>query len=254
MQRSPSPRLFIDAPLHVAAAPYELPREAAHHLSTVLRAREGSLVTLFNGLGGEFEARLTEVRRRSVRCEIVAFHALERRSPLAVHLVQALARGTRMDLVMQKATELGAASIQPLAAARSNVKLDAERADDRLAHWTRITIAACEQCGRNDLPEVRPVVDLSSLLSATGQTDKADWLLFADPEARLRISDLLRANTPAPSAIRLVIGPEGGLCAEEIEALAAANARGLSLGPRVLRTETAGLAALAALQAQFGDL
>lgn len=245
-------------PLAVSDVPVALPKAAAHHLGTVLRARQGSAVTLFNGEGGEYPAVLTEVQRRAVMCRVTGYEAPERRSPLPLHLVQALAKGTRMDLVVQKATELGVTSVQPLAAERSNVRLDTERASDRLEHWQRIAIAACEQCGRNELPELRPLVGVAELAAVLpGEIGRV-----ADPDASERLRDLAPSLDGAegePSAaplpgLTLVVGPEGGLTPAEIAMLANKGYVGIRLGPRILRTETAGLAALAALQALFGDL
>lgn len=257
MARDTATRLFVDGPLTVSAEPLALPGAAAHHLATVLRARTGAEIILFNGHGGAFRGTLVEVQRRAVRCLITEHLAEERRSPLRIHLVQALAKGTRMDLVVQKATELGVSSVRPLASARSNVRLDAERATDRLEHWERIAIAACEQCGRNDLPEIRPVATVAELVPVEDGT----LGLIADPNAKLRLRELFETTTVTPARpagfrpeLTLVIGPEGGLSSTEITELTERGFQGVGLGPRILRTETAGLAALSALQALFGDL
>ena len=228
---------------------FDLPPTAAQHVTTVLRLRVGAALRLFDGRGGEWTAALSAVARRAVQVRVGAHDPIERESPLAVTLLQGLARGERMDLVVQKATELGVARIIPVAAARSVVQLGEERADRRVAHWQAVAVAACEQCGRNRVPEITAPMSLVA----------ACRLAAAEPAARLWALD---AEGGAPFAaappsrgdrIALLVGPEGGLTEEEIETAALIGFTRLRLGPRVLRTETAGPAALAALQALAGD-
>ena len=223
-----------------------LPEAAGHHAARVLRLREGDALTLFDGRGGERDARVLAIRRDQVEATIVASRAVERESALDLRLVQCLQGGDKMDLTIQKAVELGVSAIVPVAARRSVVRLDAERAGKRLLHWQQVVIAACEQCGRNRIPVVMPVEPLERYL---GRPALAGLLrLHLSPAATLTAATL-----PAPSAVELLVGPEGGLAPEEVLAAEAAGFVGLRLGPRVLRTETAGLAALSALHARWGD-
>lgn len=241
-------RLYVDTVLGLDQS-LALPPSAAEHAIRVLRLREGDPVVLFNGDGHDYEAVLTEVGKRqaSVRIEQAAVAANE--SPLRLTLAQAVARGEKMDLIVQKATELGVTRIVPVLTERSEVRLDATRADKRLAHWQAIAASACEQCGRAVLPAIEPPSPLQTWL----QTDTATLpsvRLALLPAARRRLRDLL----PAPDAAVLLIGPEGGLGPRDLGQLQTHGFDSLKLGPRILRTESAGLAALAALQALYGDL
>ncbi len=218
---------------------------AARHVARVLRLRSGAAVVLFDGRGGEYAARLTSVAGGEVRAVIHAHTPVERESPLRVILGQALARGERMDFAVQKAVELGVAAIQPLATARCVVKLKGEREARRREHWQAVAAGACEQCGRNTIPAVHAPLDLAAWLAQDG----AGPGLVLDPAA----GEPLHAP-PAPGGpVRLLIGPEGGLTDEELAAAHRAGFRAVRLGPRVLRAETAPLAALAALQTLWGD-
>jgi 16S rRNA (uracil1498-N3)-methyltransferase len=243
-------RAFIDAPL-AADTDIELPPGPAAHLTRVLRMRAGDPVVLFNGRGGEFEAQITAVARHDVRAHIGAHRAVERESPLGITLLQAVARGERMDLVIQKATELGVTQIVPVACDRGVVQLDAQSGERRAAHWLAVAISACEQCGRNRLPSVAAIASLETACrEATGVR------LLLDPDAA---ASLVAAATDAAAggiaaAVSLLIGPEGGLSAPE-QILAERNGfRPCRLGPRILRTETAALAAVSTLQSLVGDL
>jgi 16S rRNA (uracil1498-N3)-methyltransferase len=235
------PRVFVDAPLEHAGE-VSLEDAAAHHLARVLRLREGDTLTLFNGRGGEWDAEFLGRRRVRLR----AFSAVERESPLRITLVQGVSSGERMDYTIQKAVELGVFEIQPIACERSVVRLAAERAAKRVAHWQAVAAAACEQCGRNVVPHVLPVASLG------------DWLAVLPSDAlRLTLSPdapmTLRELPAPPSRVLLLVGPEGGLSpAERLDARNAAFSA-LRLGPRVLRTETAAVAALAAMQTLWGD-
>lgn len=242
MARAARTRIFVPGPL-AADAEIDLPREAAHHLVAVLRARRGDAVTLFDGRGGEYAAEIVGLERRAARCLVGAFDAVEREAEIHVTLYQALARGTKMDLVVQKATELGAAGVVPFVAARSNVRLEPAKARERVEHWRRVAIAACEQCGRNRIPEVGEVVDAAALSAG----DAAAF--YARPEATIHLARAAREAVGARRLLKVAIGPEGGFSDTENAALKAAGFAPVSLGPSVLRTETAGLAALATLGA-----
>ncbi|HET9463066.1 MAG TPA: 16S rRNA (uracil(1498)-N(3))-methyltransferase [Thiobacillus sp.] len=239
-----APRFYLDQPL-AAGARFSLPPGPARHASRALRLAVDDTVVLFNGQGGEYTARIERIHKDEVAVSVIGFAAIERESRLRVMLAQGISSGERMDYTLQKAVELGVTAIQPIAARRSVVKLAGERADRRVAHWQGVVASACEQCGRNQVPVVAPPLPLAHWL---GQ-QKNGRLLFLSPQAKARLADL-----PPPDATDcLVAGPEGGFEADEIAALQAAGAVPVRLGPRVLRTETAALAALAALQTLWGD-
>jgi 16S rRNA (uracil1498-N3)-methyltransferase len=238
--------LYVEQTLH-AGLTVELSQRAAHHVLRVLRLRPEDTVILFNGAGGEWHARLVSAHRERVAARVADWIEVERESPLAVTLAQGISAGDRMDLTVQKAVELGVAAIQPLQTGRSLVRLDAERGEARRAHWQRIAIAACEQCGRNRVPAVREVRGIAEYCSAVD-----------DPAPRLVLSPhtgiSLKEKAPGiQSALTLAIGPESGFSDEEIAQLGRAGFEPVKLGPRVLRTETAAPAALAALNALRGD-
>lgn len=224
-----------------------LPESAAAHLSRVLRLTVGDECVLFNGDGRDYSARITALGKRELRATVGAVHQVENESPLRITLLQGVARGEKMDLILQKATELGVTAIAPLWSQRSEVKLDEARAEKRLAHWRGVVAAACEQSGRARVPEVAAPLSLAAALAflPTGGAR-----LILDPEGELAFSNL-GVDTAAP--VYLAIGPEGGWSPLDREQLRAAGFAGLRLGPRILRTETAGLAAIATLQARFGD-
>jgi len=227
----------------------ELPPPQAHHALRVLRLAAGDAVTLFNGDGSEYAAVLERVKQGSVSAKVLDRRLVERESALGVTLGQALSSGERMDFTVQKAVELGVAAVQPLAAGRSVVRLSAERADKRLSHWRSVAIAACEQCGRNRVPAIAPVAALGSWLAqGAGRGDGALRLLLSlGAVTRLR-------DVPRPAAaVILLAGPEGGFTPEEDAAARRGGFLPVRLGPRVLRTETAAVAALAAMQALWGD-
>jgi 16S rRNA (uracil1498-N3)-methyltransferase len=225
------------------AGEVELPDAASHHALRVLRLAAGMPLALFDGSGGELCARL-EIRGRKAVAVDGVWQEASRESPLAIVLVQALASGDKMDWVIQKAVELGAAGIIPVQAERSVLRLSGERADKRLEHWRQVVIAACEQCGRNLVPFIAPVQGLAAYL---GQHKEASRLIFAPGGARLS------AALPASQPLHLLVGPEGGWSEEELALCLRAGCRAVGLGARILRTETAGLAAIAALQAVAGD-
>lgn len=239
-------RLYCDVAL-APGAEIALPEAAARHAVTVLRLQVGDTLNLFNGSGGEYSARLVAVSKREARVRLIEFLAAERESPVTITLALGISAGERMDYSLQKATELGVAAIQPLATERSVVKLAGERADKRRSHWQNLVIAACEQCGRNRIPAVAAIAPLTSWLAQPDST--ATRLMFA-PAADHTLHNLPRPAGP----IIMLAGPEGGFAPHEYTAALAAGFIPIRLGPRVLRTETAALAALAALQTLWGDL
>ncbi len=248
-----TPRLYCPMPLQ-SGDTVELPDAVGHHAARVLRLSEGDAVTLFNGEGGEFAARLVRIEARRVMAEVDAHHPFERESPLQVTLLQGLAGAERMDYAIQKAVELGVAAIAPLTMARSVTRLDASRAVKRALHWRSVIVASCEQCGRNRLPLLHPLRDFAAALQPEDSSDPstanaATLSLVLAPSEGTPLAELDRPSGP----IRLLIGPEGGLTPEESAAAKRAGFRLASLGPRVLRTETAGAAALAAMNALWGD-
>jgi 16S rRNA (uracil1498-N3)-methyltransferase len=239
-----TPRFFFPSPLAVGRE-VALPARAAHHASAVLRLRPGDAVTLFDGTGGEYDARIERISARAVDIAVGEHRATERESPLAVTLAQAIIAAERMDYVIQKSVELGVAAIVPIATARSVTRLEGERAERRLEHWRQVAIASCEQCGRNRVPEVHALATLSDWLRGGS---KAKTRLLLAPSAPSGLSRL----DPSED-IELLIGPEGGFAVEEDAAAQVAGFRAVRAGPRILRTETAGPAMLAAVNALWGD-
>ncbi len=240
-------RSHVDLPL-TSGARITLPEDSATHLVRVLRLREGDACVLFNGDGHDYPARLVQAGKREAVVELGDAAPADNESPLRITLLQGIARGEKMDLILQKATELGVAAIMPVNGERTEVKLDAERAGKRLAHWREVAVSACEQCGRARLPDIAPPRPLEQAVQAL---DRDMLRLILDPEAIDRLATLA---APASMRIAIAIGPEGGWSPRDLATLESAGFTGLQLGPRVLRTETAGLAAIAALQARFGDL
>ncbi|RJX33451.1 MAG: 16S rRNA (uracil(1498)-N(3))-methyltransferase [Oxalobacter sp.] len=233
------PRLYCPITLSPGAR-VVLPEAAAHHVQ-VLRLKEGDSITLFNGQGGEYEARLSGIEKKRVSAVIISHSLREAELAYAVTLAQALPESAKMDWIVEKAVELGAAALQPLATQRAVVKLSGERMEKRLAHWEAIVAAASEQCGRNRLMQIAPVMEVSRWVAAPADQPR---ILFS-PRATQSFAEWARAQTP--QAVTLIIGPEGGLSKEEESFAEAKGAILLSLGDRVLRTETAGVAALAML-------
>jgi 16S rRNA (uracil1498-N3)-methyltransferase len=237
-----APRFHCPDGLAVGAT-VALPERAAQHVR-VLRLAPGAPIALFAGDGAEYAADLVEIGRRSVTVLVRARRELDRESPLRIVLAQGLSSGERMDLVIQKATELGVAAIQPVLAARSIVRLSSERQERREQHWQNVAAAACEQCGRNTVPEVRPLIPLYEFLARP----RAPLAILLAPSG-----DAALRSLPPASDIEVLIGPEGGMSPQEREAAVAAGFACVRFGPRILRTETAPLAAIAALQAMRGD-
>jgi 16S rRNA (uracil1498-N3)-methyltransferase len=240
-------RIHVDLPL-AADTEVALPAQAGEHVARVLRLEAGDPLVLFNGDGRDYEATLHSVGRREVVARVERICPRDNESPLRLTLAQGVARGEKMDLIVQKATELGVARIVPLLTERSEVKLDAARAEKRMAHWHAVAASACEQCGRARLPEILPARALPAWLASLADDGALRVALL--PEAESSARELRPGNAGA----LLVVGPEGGLGECDVAALHENGFRGLRLGPRILRTETAGLAALAALQALHGDL
>jgi 16S rRNA (uracil1498-N3)-methyltransferase len=240
-----TPRIFCPPPV-AAGTEINLPSGAAHHVLRVLRLQPGETLTLFDGRGGEYRCEIARANARAVTVRVLEFRDIERESALAVTLVQGLAAADRMDYAVQKAVELGASAIAPVMAARSVARLEGARAARRLEHWRQIVVASCEQSGRNRLPEVRAPIALAVWLRAPSP---ATVRMLLAPDAPTALGDL-----PRPSgAVELLVGPEGGFTDEESTAACSAGFRTVRMGPRVLRTETAGAAMLAAMNALWGD-
>ena len=251
-------RVYVDSPV-AAGKRVVVEGSAANHIARVLRLRSGDSLTVFDGSGGEFGARIEEFRKEAVVVAIEEHRPLDRESPLPLTLVQGISRGERMDWIIQKATELGASRIVPVFTKRSVVRLDGKQAERKLQHWRAIAVAACEQCGRNRIPDLAVPVDFFDMLAgdpssrpdSAGRTDSAgSTRLLLSPTGNLRIDDLQDVG----KGITVLIGPEGGLGDVEQEAAIAAGFKAVRLGPRVLRTETAAIAALTIIQRYFGDL
>ena len=234
-------RFFIDAPLSLGQ--HELPEAQAHYIARVLRHAAGDAVQLFDGSGQEYLGELIEVGKKVVRVELREQFAGQAESPLRVHLGQGLSRGERMDWAIQKATELGVSEITPIVSERCEVRLKDERADKRMAHWRQVAISACEQCGRSVLPILHAPQTLSEWQSAV----QADLKLVLHPVAEPL------ASHAKPQTLAFLIGPEGGLSDTEVEQAKASGFHAARLGPRVLRTETAPVVALAVAQQLWGD-
>jgi 16S rRNA (uracil1498-N3)-methyltransferase len=242
---SRTPRVFVHAPLG-GGQRLKLEDEAAAHLGRVLRMRVGEAVVLFDGSGLEHDAEVVAATRRTVELAVGARRSVDRESPLELVLLQGLCRHERMDWVVRKATELGVSAIRPVLAERSVVKLDPARIAGRIEHWRAIAISACEQSGRNMLPDIFPPLPITSALSAhAGATG-----VMLDPDAAGG-AEMLQ---PPEGPLCLLVGPEGGLDERERAAARAAGYMGIRLGPRILRTETAAITGVTLLQARFGDL
>ena len=222
-----------------------LPENVIRHLH-VLRVREGEEITLFNGNGHSYPTRLLSLAKRQAVAEVLSEQTVDNESPLAISLIQAVSSGERMDFTLQKSVEMGVTEIFPVTSARSIVKLSGERAEKRQERWQEIVIAACEQCGRNRIPTVHPLLPLSQRLQQQPQSDVRLLMGLHHPTS-------LKAIQPAPQRITLMIGPEGGWSPEEEAAAFQTGFQSILLGKRVLRTETAALAAIAAMQTLWGD-
>ncbi|WP_438280135.1 16S rRNA (uracil(1498)-N(3))-methyltransferase [Pseudomonas alabamensis] len=234
-------RFFIDAALSLGE--HDLPEAQAHYIGRVLRLAAGDAVQLFDGSGQEFRGHVLEVGKKHVRVTLDQALPGQPESPLHIHLGQGLSRGERMDWAIQKATELGAQEITPIVSERCEVRLKDERADKRMAHWRQVAISACEQCGRSTLPVIHPPTAL------------ADWTASVEADLKLVLHPVAEPLTTheRPARLAFLIGPEGGLSEAEVEQAKGKGFQAARLGPRVLRTETAPVVALAVAQQLWGD-
>ncbi len=237
-------RIYQPQPL-IVSAEIQLDEKASHHLARVLRAKVGEEISVFNGKEqGEYPAKITAIDKKFVSVKLETFIPTQKESPLSIELAQGIARGEKMDFIIQKAVELGVAKITPIITERCNVRLDKEREEKRLTHWESVIISACEQCGRNTLPILMPAITLT------------DWIAKAQADLKIILSPHTKKTSLPLSnihSIALLIGPEGGLSRNEETAAEQQGFQALQLGPRILRTETASLAAITAMQCQFGD-
>ena len=239
-------RLFSPVPLSPNNR-FKLDSSQSRYLARALRLRPGESIIVFDGSGGEYSATIILIDKSGVDIETTDFLDISAESPLTVHLVQCISKGDRMDTVVQKATELGAQRISPVLSDYSVVKLDSEKAAKRRDHWQKIAQSACEQCGRNIVPRIDDVTSLNSWHDEN-QSNSAARLIFL-PEAAAPLSSI----SPSESSVTLLIGPEGGLSEAEQDRALATGFIPVSLGPRVLRTETAAIAAISAVQTLWGD-
>ena len=240
------PRIYHPSPL-AGLDSCLLSEDAVNHVGRVLRMKEGEQIILFDGSNHIFHARLQAIEKKQIIAKIESSELDDRESPLAIHLGQVISRGDRMEFTIQKSVELGVKTITPLWSERCGVKLNDERQDKKLQQWQKIAIAACEQCGRNEIPEIRPMMKLTDWCKEQDNMLK----LNLHPRAKYTIRQL--PHIP-PEGVRLLIGSEGGLSAEEIQMTEKEGFTEVLLGKRVLRTETASLAAITALQVCFGDI
>ena len=238
-------RVYVDAPLSSGMI-VELPRETASHLAKVLRARAGDEIVLFSGDGREYAAAIDNVRGSRVTAAVADGLHVDRESSLDVTLVQCVPRGDRMDFIVQKATELGVTRLVPVLSQRSVVRLDAGQAESKAAHWRAVAVSACEQCGRARLPIIDAPTPLTSYLGAPVPA-VARFVLEPDQDGPA-------APATLDGNVQIAVGPEGGFSADELEIFKLAGFSRLRLGPRILRTETAAITALAWLQTRFGDM
>lgn len=228
---------------------FQAPENVSRHILQVLRLRLNDEVTLFNGNNVEYLAVISDISKKKLLLEIRQQQEISRESKTKIHLVQSISKGDRMDWVVQKAVELGVSSIQPVISHRTVVNLSSERGEKKLRHWQGIAIAACEQCGRNHLPEILPIVSLESLLPKFAE-DKQSHKLILNPysEQRIQTTDFNM------DSFVLLVGPEGGLDDQEVSAVEQAGFNSYKMGPRILRTETAAISCITLLQALQGDL
>ncbi len=240
------PRFYLSQPLSIGAT-VRLPDPVVHHIH-VLRLACGETITLFNGEGGEYGATLSSIDKKQASAEVKTFSARETELPYAITLAQGLPEGSKMEWIIEKAVELGVAAIQPLAAQRCVTRLSAERAEKKLLHWQAVIVAAAEQCGRNRLTHLTEPASFGNWLARK----ELHHRILLTPRAEQPLSDWARHHPP--QAVTLMIGPEGGWTDQEEDLALSAGALPLSIGPRVLRTETAGIAALAALNALWGEM
>ena len=239
------PRIYTSQSL-VSVNSVELTGPASHYLARVLRLSKGAPIILFNGDGRDYSGEICDIQRQSVLVRLIDNQVVGTESVLNITLVQAISRGERMDYSLQKATELGVVCIQPVLSSRVGVRLKEGRMAKRLAHWQGVVISACEQSGRAVIPEVKKPLSMAQWLAVVDESPR----LVLDPSADNKLSSISLTG----NSVSILVGPEGGLSAAEIEEVRAKSVKAVSLGPRVLRTETAGPAAIAVLQAIAGDL
>lgn len=239
------PRIFCESTLKLDAT-ITLSPKASNHVLRVLRLKPGAPLILFDGSGGEYNAELIALKQSLVTVAIKEFQAKNVESPFKIHLIQGIPRGEKMEYVIQKSTELGVDKITPIFTERCNVKLSSERLYKKQQHWQQIAISACEQCGRNYIPTIANAVNL---LTALTQKTSGPKLILAH-----KTEQTLAVITQKPTTATILIGPEGGLSATEIQLAQQHDYQPIKLGPRILRTETAALVAIAALQTKWGDL
>lgn len=236
------PRIYLPMPLKIEEA-IIAPEKIAHYLTHVLRQKNGDPIIVFNGEGGEYEA-IIELQKKKITLKINAYHSIDRESACVIHLGQSLVRGDRMDFVIQKATELGVTSITPLISEYSVVKLTEARSQKKMLHWNNIAISASEQCGRTKVPTIYPPISLEEWVLSPFSGTSIIFDIASKESCRNLVKDL---------NFRIAIGPESGWYENEILLLQTANFISCSLGPRILRTETAGMTAITLLQSLFGD-
>ena len=239
------PRVFTTQPLSIGGM-IQLEVGVARHLTSVLRMMQGQNVILFDGHGGEYNAELTDVKKGAARAKVGEFVDTDRESPLKIELAIGVSRGERMDWIVQKATELGVTGIMPLFTERCEVKLNAERLEKKTRHWQQVGVSACEQCQRNTLPVIQPAVSLEQYLSTANEGLK----LVLHHRSSQRLNEMRNQN----NHVTLLVGPEGGLSEREISLANNTGFSPLAIGPRVLRTETAPLAAISIIQSLWGDM
>ncbi|HET7061484.1 MAG TPA: 16S rRNA (uracil(1498)-N(3))-methyltransferase [Nitrosospira sp.] len=250
------PRIYYSDEIS-AESVIQLSGSATRHVVRVLRLQPGDQLILFNGKGGEFRARIQRTQRDGATVAVEQYLGIERESPLVISLAQAVCAAEKMDWIVQKAVELGVSDIQVLATKLCTTKLSDERVDKRMAHWRQVAISACEQCGRNRIPQISPLATLPSWLGS--KMDEKSRLGSDHRNLRFMLSPYAEESLncftegPSVSSVTFLVGPEGGLTREEEAAAAVAEFAPLNLGPRTLRTETAGLTAIAVAQAVWGD-
>jgi len=225
-----------------------LSKESSHYLSNVLRLQGGSPLIVFNGKGGEYNAEISEIKKRDVTINVKEYADVDNESPLSIHLLQGVSRGEKMDYTIQKATELGVKTITPVITERSIIKMSAERWLKKIEHWRGVAISACEQCGRNILPEINEPIEFRSIINAVS-SDENDALIILHPGG----TSLKIVISKAPRRVTVLIGAEGGFSETELANAISSGFVPVAIGPRILRTETAGAAIISALQSNWGD-
>jgi 16S rRNA (uracil1498-N3)-methyltransferase len=241
-------RLYLPTPLAINTT-VELGADAAHHAQNVLRMKTGDVLVVFNGEGGEYDATIASSSKKSTVVQINQFHVADRESPLHTHLAIGISKGERFEHVLQKATELGVSEITPLFSERTEVRLNAERQEKIRQRWQKIMINACEQCYRNRLPKLNLPVEFRSLIADETSTQK--FILHPQDD---HAEHVMLSQLPQPASACLLVGPEGGFSDNEVMLAMQCHFAPLALGSRILRTETAPLAALSVLQFMWGDL